>query len=723
MTTLFPLLLAVGGGLALAPVLLHLLNLHRQQPVRWAAMQFLLESQAKNKAWINLKQWLLLAARVLAILLAGLMAARPQLTGGLASWLPGEMVHHVIVLDDSYSMTDRGSDRTPWEQAIAAIDALASDAAENSRQRITVLLTSQPTEPRPFAADELTTLRNQLAGWRASQSAGGLEQTLRQAAAVAGSTPAHERVMAYVLSDFRQRDLRPADTFATAAEQLERQSQSLALATCVAKQTGNLTIEKLQLMPSAMVAGVEMAASLTITNNGPKSSGKTAVRLWRDEGPLPAIEFGSIPAGESVTRRLPLRYTDPGAHRLLAQLPDDAILADNDCYLALDLPKQREVLVVDGSEGHEGQAFATALWPRGGVSTGWQPQRITPAAFSSVGDLSRFSAVLMLDVDRLSREQCGTLKRYAQHGGGVILVLGEHVDRRFYNQQLLAESDGPLLPIRLDVPTQTALDSSGRQAKLAVVDHPALRIFAGDRASFLDLVRIQQRHALVTGEGQSAPPEVRVLASLSTGAPMLLESIDSPGRVLCLMSTVARRLTATEGWSNLSVSPLFPILANELTAYVAEPQLRPPSHEVGESWSHLTTSHLPDANRLQRFNHDENQFAVVETGGDAAEWGPILQAGVYRLESNSAANKSLAVNIDPREGKLAFANASTLRRQFRQLDLQVLAADQLAGKTTQTSVALYQRVGMVLLLLLAIEQALAYWSSHHRATASGGGGR
>ena len=141
MTFLFPTLLLVGLALAAVPVLVHLLNLQRQQPVAWAAMSFLLESEARNRAWINLKQWLLLAARVAAILLAALMVARPTLTGALATWLPGERVHHLVLLDDSYSMSDRGGADSAWQRALAALDAVARRAAESPGHRLTVLRT------------------------------------------------------------------------------------------------------------------------------------------------------------------------------------------------------------------------------------------------------------------------------------------------------------------------------------------------------------------------------------------------------------------------------------------------------------------------------------------------------------------------------------------------------------------------------------------------------
>jgi hypothetical protein len=65
MSFLFPSLLAIGLPLVAVPILIHLINLRRQQRIRWAAMQFLLESQRRNRRWILLKQMLLLLTTVI----------------------------------------------------------------------------------------------------------------------------------------------------------------------------------------------------------------------------------------------------------------------------------------------------------------------------------------------------------------------------------------------------------------------------------------------------------------------------------------------------------------------------------------------------------------------------------------------------------------------------------------------------------------------------------
>ena len=52
---------------ALTPLLLHLLFRRRYRRVRWAAMEFLLQSYKKHRKWVWLKQLLLLLSRMAAV--------------------------------------------------------------------------------------------------------------------------------------------------------------------------------------------------------------------------------------------------------------------------------------------------------------------------------------------------------------------------------------------------------------------------------------------------------------------------------------------------------------------------------------------------------------------------------------------------------------------------------------------------------------------------------
>src|SRR4051794_26227635 len=108
MSFLQPMLLAALPLVAL-PIIIHLINQRRYQTIRWAAMMFLLAANKMSRGYARLRQYLIMAARMLAI--AGLIFAvsRPLTGGWLGQAGGGKPDTTIILLDRSPSMQDRGA--------------------------------------------------------------------------------------------------------------------------------------------------------------------------------------------------------------------------------------------------------------------------------------------------------------------------------------------------------------------------------------------------------------------------------------------------------------------------------------------------------------------------------------------------------------------------------------------------------------------------------------
>src|SRR5688572_33148809 len=101
--------LFIGGLAAIAlPILIHLLNKRKFKIVDWAAMEFLLDADKKNRRRVRLENLILLLLRCLAVLLIAFLLARPFLptsvTAGLINAAPFE---RIVLLVDSLSMPAR----------------------------------------------------------------------------------------------------------------------------------------------------------------------------------------------------------------------------------------------------------------------------------------------------------------------------------------------------------------------------------------------------------------------------------------------------------------------------------------------------------------------------------------------------------------------------------------------------------------------------------------
>jgi len=116
MNFLSPLYL-IAALAALVPLIIHLLHRQRAKIQVFPSLEFLRKMMRKKTRRFQLKQILLLIARMLLLLFIALALARPTITGGRAvkSHLPTTAV---FILDDSFSMQRHEEGGRLFDQAV-----------------------------------------------------------------------------------------------------------------------------------------------------------------------------------------------------------------------------------------------------------------------------------------------------------------------------------------------------------------------------------------------------------------------------------------------------------------------------------------------------------------------------------------------------------------------------------------------------------------------------
>ncbi len=309
--------LTIGFLFVAVPLLVHLINMlrHRRQP--WAAMDFLLASYRKQKKWIRLRQLLLLLSRLAAAAL--LIALLCGWTGGgqMLGVLGGQTTHHLVILDDSYSMADESIGSSTRRLAIgaasgtavgggtAASGAAGSGAAggggaltayarslqslqdltrrlasSDGNHQLTVMRASRAAmvvrgggESGDAAADlsaqTITSdarLINRLMSTVASPIRTDLVPAIDLAAKLINTSPADAKFL-YIASDFRQRDWGSAERLAESLRALSS-DVSIRMIDCAAQPSPNLGITDVSPAQDVWVAGVPVVVSVTVHNYG-----------------------------------------------------------------------------------------------------------------------------------------------------------------------------------------------------------------------------------------------------------------------------------------------------------------------------------------------------------------------------------------------------------------------------------------------------------------------
>ncbi|HSL71102.1 MAG TPA: BatA and WFA domain-containing protein, partial [Longimicrobiales bacterium] len=167
----------LGAAIAI-PLILHLFQRHQGPRVVFPALRYLRRAEREHARRIRLRQFLLLALRVLAVLLLALTAARPFLRRGGAAHAPSAVV---IVLDNSASSgTVEGDQRV--------LDALKERAVETLLRagpddRFWLLRAGSPWEPA--LRGDASSIADRVRETEPTASSADLRGALERAAALA----------------------------------------------------------------------------------------------------------------------------------------------------------------------------------------------------------------------------------------------------------------------------------------------------------------------------------------------------------------------------------------------------------------------------------------------------------------------------------------------------------------------------------------------------------
>jgi len=569
------------------PIVIHLINMMRHRRVEWAAMEFLLISQRKNRTWVVLKQLLLLLLRMAAVAAIIFLVAQPKVSNELGKWFGSTKTHHIVLLDDSFSMSDRWGDTSAFDEAKAVVGRIGAQAAAQATPQSFTLLrfsqagrTARGTQPDVFQEtvdrDFAVRLGDTVRPLGPSQTAAEPIQALKAIAQLLSETESDRRVV-YIVSDFRARQWNnPADLKKRLAE-LTDTGARLYLVNCVQSARPNLAITDLALAPGTRAAGVSMYMDVTVKNFGEAPATEVPIALQQDGAPRPAVSIPQIPPRKAVRKQFPIHFPTAGKHRIVARLPSDAVAADNFRYGVLDMPVGVPVLLIDGDpQAWDARFLALVLESEKRVRTGIIP-RIEQPRFLSLNRLDEFHAVYLANIERLDASAVKALEEYVAGGGGLAIFLGPRSRAKFVNDELYRDGKG-LFPVPLSGRALLRVDHLEKAPDLEIVDekHPVFRVFVGQKVNYAAMLIFEQYFAVPKGWSPKPDSTVRVIAQLRNRAPLAIEQSFGKGRVIAFLTTAAPM------WNNWAKEgPSFPVTMLQMQAYLASQPVGTLAQQVG----------------------------------------------------------------------------------------------------------------------------------------------
>ncbi len=580
------------GALAVAvPIVLHFLRRERLPRMPFSDLRLLRGARVEQTRRQSLRELLLLALRVAAVLLLALAFARPFFSDRAASGPRAT----VVLVDTSFSVSAPGQAAEARALAHAVVDAVPAE---------------------------------QLAGVVAFDDAARVVAPLARArgeahAAIDGLSP-------------RPRGTRYRDGLAAASALIGDRPGRVVVVTDL--QAGGWEVGTGGLAPHITVETRRVAApagNLAVVGIDPEPE-QTAVRLWRwgtagaktrltieVNGAVLEDSVHRVEPGESTIRR-PVALPAAG---VVTAVVSDAVgyPADDRRYRRLDRAGAAEVILVLDDRRAPELYLERALAPGGAVG-GFTVTTVAAAELGRGADRLAEAAVVVLagahGLDRTGRERLGAFVR----GGGGLLAVGGPAAAAAARAGLLGAGAGA-------GPDANAARTHAEPVTLVPADlrHPLVRALAG-LAGRLGRSRFA-RTAGVDAAGGT------VVLSFTDGAPALVDHTAGAGRVLLFASDLRN-----DG-NDLPRQPEFVPFVHEMVGYLAVRSPPPREFVIGGAPPGAPgepgPARLPDATDPIVLNIDTRESAFTPLSDDA------FLASVDRLAR--AAEPDAAEPAGPRE--------------------------------------------------------------------------
>jgi hypothetical protein len=287
-----------------------------------------------------------------------------------------------------------------------------------------------------------------------------------------------------------------------------------------------------------------------------------------------------------------------------------------------------------------------------------------------------------------------------------------------------------LFPVPLKLPTQL-LDRQDEDAPdVEVSDHALFQVLAGRRNGFLPLVLVDYYYAVDDGWTPTGDGKTQIIARLRNNEPLVIEKQFGEGRVVAQLTKLSSGDTPLGRWSNWSLNPAFPVLANELVSYLASGRQQDAVHQVGDDLTVAVDARKYEPTvrfRLPGTGPSRAEVPVEATtnaGELRARLNDVEQSGVYAAQleprEGNAESRQFAVNVPTGEGDLAITHRDELSRQLAGVDFELHdAADMTLDSHTLAGFQMGDALLVAVIVMLLAEQLLAYLASFHATPVRG----
>jgi hypothetical protein len=662
------------------PVIIHLFNFRRYKKVYFSNVQFLKEVQEQQASNRNLKERLILASRLLALLFLVLAFARPYIPGTNQVNAGKQQVVSVFV-DNSYSMQTLNREGTLLDEAKQKAKQIAASYNINDRFQ----LLTQDFEGKHQRLLNRTEFNDAVDAVKISPQSRELSQIIERQKSLLDMQPGAVK-HSYIISDF-QKNIQGSAAVQDAGFPVN-------LVQLKANSLPNVAVDSVWMLNATHRPNESERMVVRLRNYADKAAEKIPLKLLIN-GVQKAIGSFTVNPRSAQTDTLSFSGLQGGWQRAEIQLQDNPVTFDNKFYFTFNVTQKLPVLLINDGQPNK---YLNAVF----ASDAFFAAKQVPDGNVDYAGLNAYPIIVLSDIKTTSAGLAQQLKTYVSKGGTLMVFPSADADISSYKAFL--QPVGAAFPEKL-VTEDTKVSAINLQS-------PVFKSIFETAPQNPDLPAVKKYYALSPGSRSG-----EYLMRLQNGQPLWQGSSFGRGKVY--VSAVA----LDESFSNLPMHALFVPVTLRIAMLSGHDQ--PLFYIVGNNQPIETVLLQSTEKQLVKLVKDNQTIIpdVKQQEGSTLLYLPdqLTETGIYDLKKQDSTAAVLAFNDNRSESDLSYLTAADLDKIFPKnatlLNGNQLNAESIAG-TANSGLQLWKLCIILALIFLAAEILLIRYFKTNKKSVS-----
>ena len=636
MNFLFPTFL-IGLAAIAIPIIIHLFNFRKYKKIYFTNVHFLKELKQESDSKSKLKEWLILAMRILAITCLVFAFAQPFIPGK-AKAIQGDKAISIYI-DNSFSMESVNKKGTLLENAKLYAAEIANTFSASDQFQ---LLTNdfEGKHQRFISKEEFIEQLNEV---KISSATRVLTDVIkRQQDFLQNSSSKNKRI--FLVSDFQKN----AATFNKAGI-----DTSLVI-TCIpitSTEINNVYIDSVWFETPVQQFGTQQIIHASVINKSNKDIETGTLKLFINDKQVSLSSY-SVAAGNKQDVSIAFTVKDKGINKGLLSVEDYPITYDDNFYFSFDAQTTIHTLVINGKDTKTAGNFKSLL-----QNDSMFVYTENTEVSIDYGLFPKENLIILNELSSLTSGLTAELQKFVSNGGSVVLFPSKKVDVTSYN----------LAFQNLQLPQIMAFDTVRTKTQSIKFEQGLYEGVFDKINQQMDLPMVLQHYEFKRITNSST----QNIVLLQNGSPLISQHNIGNGKLylFAIPSDIA--------CSNFLKHALFVPTIIKMAILSLKPS---PIYYKTSSNEAITISSVSNfAEKPLHIIKDDKKMDVipehrlVNNATTLFTQNQLTEAGQYEVVENTMVLKGLAFNYDRKESDMIFYTKEELQKQLDEKNLRNIA--------------------------------------------------